>query len=92
VFEAHDHPPPPAPQAAPPGAGGPAQPPPGDDDDDKVSASTLALKWYFLVVSVGLIISTLIGIWMGTTQIRRKGTAWGLLIAGAVLPILLLVI
>jgi len=62
------------------------------DADEKHSVSTYALKWFFTVVSVGLIASTVIGIWMGTTQIRRKGLAWTLLIAGTLVPIGLLVI
>jgi hypothetical protein len=65
---------------------------PAEDEDEKQSASTRALKWFFLAVSLGLTASTLIGIWMGTTQIRRKGLAWSLLIVGALVPIGLLVI
>jgi hypothetical protein len=56
-------------------------------DDDKISGSTLALKWYFCAVAVGLVVSSLIGIWMGLTQIRRKALAWILLIAGTLLPL-----
>jgi hypothetical protein len=77
-----------APQAAAGGAGDQ----PAEDEDEKQSASTRALKWFFLAVSLGLIASTLIGIWMGTTQIRRKGLAWSLLIVGALVPLGLLVI
>jgi hypothetical protein len=65
---------------------------PAADDDDQQSVSTYALKWFFAIVSVGLIASTLIGIWMGTTQIRRKGLALTLLIVGAVVPIGLLLL
>jgi hypothetical protein len=56
-------------------------------DDDKISGSTLALKWYFCAVAVGLVVSSLIGIWMGITQTRRKALAWILLIAGTLLPL-----
>jgi hypothetical protein len=63
-----------------------------EHEDEKQSASTLALKWFFLAVSLGLITSTLIGIWMGATQIRRKGLVWTLLIVGTLVPIGLLVI
>jgi len=89
VFEEpHDRPAPDhdAPHAAAGGAGN--QP----DEDEKQSAPTLALKWFFLAVSLGLFASTLIGIWMGATQIRRKGLAWILLIVGTLVPIGLLVI
>jgi hypothetical protein len=75
-----------APHAA---AGGGADEP-AEDEDEKQSASTLALKWFFLAVSLGLFASTLIGIWMATTQLRRKGLAWTVLIVGAVVPIILL--
>ena len=77
-----------APQAAAGGAGGQ----PAEDEDEKQGASTLALKWFFLVVSLGLITSTLIGIWMGATQIRRKGLVWTLLSVGTLVPLGLLVI
>jgi hypothetical protein len=84
VFEEpHDHPPP-----APAAAG--AQEHPQGDDDDRISGATLALKWFFLAVAVCLAVSTLIGMWMGTTQIRRKGTAWVLITAGTLLPLCLL--
>jgi hypothetical protein len=94
VFEqphAHDQP---APQAQP----GDAEKAPGaaadhagdDDDDDKLGAPTLALKWFFLFVSVGLALSTSIGIWMGITQIRKKTLAMVLLAAGMLVPIALL--
>jgi hypothetical protein len=56
-------------------------------DDDKISGPTLALKWYFCAVAVGLVVSSLIGIWMGVTQIRRKALVWILLIAGTLLPL-----
>jgi uncharacterized iron-regulated membrane protein len=77
-----------APQAAAGGAGVP----PAEDEDEQQSASTLALKGFFLAVALGLFASTLIGIWMGTTQTRRKRLAWSLLIVGALLPIALLAI
>lgn len=88
VFEApHDHPPPydgPVPGAQ---AGGVPDEHAAHDEDDKVAASTLILKWYFLLVGLGLAVSTLIGAWMGTTQLRSKATAWTLLLAGILLPI-----
>jgi hypothetical protein len=71
-------------------AGGGDQP--AADEEEKPSGSTYALKWFFTVVSLGLIGSTLIGIWMGTTQIRQKGLAWTLLIVGVLVPIGLLAI
>jgi hypothetical protein len=91
VFEEpHDHDAPDhdAPHAE---AGGATDQPPADAED-KQNVSTYVLKWFFTLVSLGLTASTLIGIWMGTTQIRRKGLAWALLIAGTVVPIGLLAI
>ena len=93
VFEAghhHDH-------AGPPPAGagpmaGPAKAAPADDDD-KMSAGTLALKVYFFwVVALGLTLSTLFGVWIGLTHPTRKRTALILLIAGAVIPVGLLLL
>jgi hypothetical protein len=77
-----------APHAA-AGAGGDQ---PAEDEDEKQSASTLALKWFCLAISFGLAASTVMGIWMGATQIRRKGSAWTLLIVGTLVPIGLLAI
>ena len=73
-------------------AGDAAQHAADDGDDDKLSASTLALKWLFLFVAVGLTLSTSIGIWMGITQLRRPVLAWTLIAAGVAAPIWLLVI
>ncbi len=81
----HDHDGPPA-APLPDGS-----PPPAkhddDDDDDKVKPATLILKYFFLVVAIGLALSTCFGLWMGLTQTRRKGLAWVLLIAGLVVPL-----
>jgi len=54
--------------------------------------AAMALKCLFLVVAVGLTISTLLGLWMAFTYSRRKGLILGLLVAGAVLPVLLLML
>jgi hypothetical protein len=97
VFEEpHDHD---APSHDGPGHDGPGHDAPGAvggqppaDEDEKQSVSTYVLKWFFTIVSLALFASTLIGVWMGTTQTRRKGLAWTLLIAGTVVPIALLVI
>jgi hypothetical protein len=84
VFEEpHDHPPPPP-------AAGRADEHPPSEEGDKISGATLALKWFFLAVAVCLVASTLIGVWMGTTQIRRKATAWILILAGTLVPLCLL--
>lgn len=65
---------------------------PADEEVEKQNVSTYVLKWLFTFVALGLIASALIGIWMGTTQTRRKGLAWTLLIVGTLAPIAILVI
>ena len=45
------------------------------------------LQWFFTLASVGLILSTLSGIWMGTTLGRWKRSARWMLALGAVLPV-----
>ncbi len=52
--------------------------------------STTALKWLFLAVAAGLVISTCLGLWMALFHGRRKGVAWGLFLAGAAVPVLIL--
>jgi hypothetical protein len=80
----HDHP-----DQQPVTAGAPAGPP--ADDDAQMSVGTLALKWFFLLVALALTVSTLIGIWLGITQLRRWLLAWILLAAGALIPLALLI-
>lgn len=48
------------------------------------------MKIFFLVVSVGLFLSTLTGIYMAYKYSRSKLLISGLLLAGAGLPLLLL--
>jgi hypothetical protein len=52
--------------------------------------STMVLKWFFLVVALGLTVSTCFGLWIGLVQSRRKRTGVVLFIVGAVIPIALL--
>lgn len=72
------------------GAAQPATAP--DDEDERTSLATLTLKWFFLIVAAGLLFSTSVGIWMGITQIRRRLLASTLLVAGALVPLVLLAI
>jgi hypothetical protein len=66
-------------------------PAPKDDDDDKEETSTLILKGFFLVVALGLTFSSAFGAWMGLTQLRRPRLASGLLISGALIPVILVI-
>ena len=62
---------------------GPGGPPPG-------MRPNLALKGFFLLMSIGLFATTCLGIYM-SFKYNRTGVVWGLLIAGTALPGLLLI-
>ena len=62
------------------------EPPPHD------SPATSGLKWFFLFMSAGLIVTTLLGIYMSFKYNRNHRIVWGLLVAGTVLPIALLIL
>jgi hypothetical protein len=65
-----------------------------DDHDHHAAAAptwpVVALKWVFLAVAIGLITSTLLGLWLAFTFGRRKAVVLALFVAGAALPVLLL--
>jgi len=58
----------------------------------RATARGLVLKWLFLAISISLIISTCLGVWMAITSSRRKVVVWALLILGAALPVLILAV
>jgi hypothetical protein len=88
VFEEpHDHPPSGA--EPPPGPAAAADHHAAGDDDDRLSVPTLVLKWFFFFVAVALSVSTLIGVWMGATQLRSGALVWTLLVTGALIPIVI---
>jgi hypothetical protein len=66
------------------GAG--AQEHPKAENEDQPRLGTVLLKWFCLLVALGLSISTLLGLWMGLTQLRRRRTGWWLLAVGIILP------
>jgi hypothetical protein len=72
----------PAQDAAPPAA--------TTDDDDKTAISTYLLKGFFLLVALGLALSTGFGLWMGLTQARLGSIGWLLVICGGLIPVCLL--
>ncbi len=82
----HHHPPPPAETQTTPA---PSQPKP---DDDQPAVSTYLLKWFFLVVALGLVVSTAFGIWIALTKPRGRTATIALLAAGCAIPALLLVV
>jgi hypothetical protein len=68
------------------GAG--AQEHPKAENEDQPRLGTVLLKWFCLLVALGLSISTLLGLWMGLTQLRRRRTGWWLLAVGIIVPAL----
>ena len=84
-------PPPEKPDAA-AAPGGQARQPSGPAPDEPTPISTTLLKAFDLMVAAGLIVSTLMGVWMAVTFGRRKRLIWALLVLGAVLPIAILAI
>ena len=50
------------------------------------------IKWVFLLTALGLILSTLLGLWIGLTQSRNPRLSLGLLVLGVVVPVLLLIL
>jgi hypothetical protein len=73
--------------AAPPGAAGAPAP-----DEDRGKLPTLLLKLFFLVVALGLAVSTAMGLWIGLTRSAERRIGWALLLIGAALPLALLLI
>jgi len=57
-----------------------------------VPLSRTLLQWFFVLVSVGLFVSTALGIWMGVTVSRWKVQARWMVAVGTVLPVLILLI
>jgi hypothetical protein len=55
-------------------------------------AGTAALKILFFIEAMGLVITTLIGIWVGVTHPKYARRTWILLGLGVVIPVILIVI
>ena len=66
--------------------------PPDSEDSKRSSLSTSLLKSFLLVVALSLALTSSLGIWMAFTQTRSKTAAWRLLVAGALIPIGLLLL
>jgi hypothetical protein len=92
VFALGHHPEPGESEANPQQPGGASTPPSAEDDGDKPGLSTLALKIFFLVVALCLVLSTTLGLWIGLTQTRQKRVACTVAIAGVLIPVGLLLI
>lgn len=57
--------------------------------DSVLKHGTLPMKIFFLVVSIGLFLSTLTGLYMSYTYCRNKVSLTAILLAGVVIPIAL---
>jgi hypothetical protein len=66
---------------------GPHGPKAGQDKGP--GAATALLKLVFAAVAIGLIVSTLIGVWVGLQQRLRRRTSLVLLLVGFVVPVVL---
>ncbi len=80
----------------PAGAAGEGQAPkvdaqaPRDGEPPAPRAPSLPLKIFTLLMSIGLIVTTGLGIWMSFKYSRDKRVPWALLLAGTLLPIAML--
>ena len=54
--------------------------------------ATQALKWVFAGASVVIALTTALGLWMALAYHRRRGLMWLLALAGAAVPVVLLVL
>jgi hypothetical protein len=70
----------------------PPQPPEGGRRDERRGPNklTLALKGFFLAMAVGLIFSTVVGIYMAFKFNRSRAMVWGLLLLGTAVPVALI--
>ena len=53
---------------------------------------TLALKWFFLATSLGLVFTTILGIYMAFKFNRSRALIWGLLFGGTAIPAALIIL
>ena len=64
--------------------------PDGDEAPYANQPSPWPLKWFVVLMSLGLIVTTGLGIYMAFKYERNKTIVWGLLVAGTLLPLALL--
>jgi len=79
---------PPAERTA-PAAAAPAKP---EAEEEGAPLGETLVKWTFLVMSMGMALSAVLGIWMGLSNTRQRRTTGWLLAAGTLLPILVLIL
>lgn len=79
------------PEAAAPAAAKPAPAPArAESGEEGAPLGETLVKWVFLVMSVGMALSSVLGIWMAMSNTRQRPIMLALLAAGTVLPILVL--
>lgn len=62
----------------------------GNAANNRSGPSPWPLKWLVVLMALGLVVTTILGIYMAFKYERNKAIVWGLLIAGTLLPIALL--
>lgn len=82
----------PQPAAAPAEAAAPAVATPAPEPKPAPPLSKVLLQWFFTFVAVGLTLSTVAGVWMGVTLGRQRVAARWALLAGTVIPLLMLLV
>jgi hypothetical protein len=68
----------------------PAAPAAEAHHDEGPKTSTLALKWFFLFVAASLVVSTCLGLWMALSYSADKRVLWLVFLAGAAIPLAIL--
>ncbi len=68
------------------------RPAPEEGGPPKESGSAIPMKAFVLLMSIGLILTTCLGIYMSFKYNRSRRLVWGLLIVGTLLPICLLLV
>jgi hypothetical protein len=78
----------------PPGGGPPQGPGPGGPDDGEKgeAPATFVLKGFFLLVALSLSVSTVFGLWIGLVHTPRRTVGLSLVVAGTLIPIVLLML
>ena len=56
----------------------------------KPALATTLVKWFFVLTAIVMVITTLMGLWMGIAYSRNRTVLWLLLLAGAAVPASLL--
>jgi len=82
VYALKPAPPPKAASADEPKKAKPAKPAP--------KLSTTLVKWFFVLTSIVMVVTTLMGVWMGLAYSRNRTVLWLLLLAGSAVPASLL--